>query len=111
MIEDAPVVQDNNSSPSMSDDEQDAEGEEDEDYDVESQAPEDEDDEEPARKNIPAHSTTRPGKRKASMDEDHYMKQNPELYGLRRSVSQLRSYSAAVSLTTTSIASSQHDMW
>lgn len=33
-----------------------------------------------------SESTSRHGKRKAEVDDEEYMKQNPELYGLRRSV-------------------------
>ena len=33
-----------------------------------------------------SESASRPGKRKAEMDDEGYMMQNPELYGLRRSV-------------------------
>ncbi|GAM87744.1 hypothetical protein ANO11243_057710 [Dothideomycetidae sp. 11243] len=68
---------------SESDEDDDAEGEADDDYDAESPPPE-EDDMRPASHS--SHSSTRPGKRKASVDEDDFMTQNPELYGLRRSV-------------------------
>lgn len=68
---------------SESDQDDDAEGEDDADYDVESPPPED-DNLRPASHS--SHSSVRPGKRKSSMDEDDFMTQNPELYGLRRSV-------------------------
>lgn len=34
----------------------------------------------------PSEESLRPGKRKPDVDDEEYMKQNPELYGLRRSV-------------------------
>jgi len=68
---------------SESDEEEDAEGEDDADFDMRSPSPDDQDD-------LPAdnssHSSTQLGKRKASVDDDEHMLQNPELYGLRRSV-------------------------
>lgn len=67
----------------MEDDDEDAEGEDDADYDVESLGVE-EDDIRPASQS--SHSSIRPGKRKASIDEEDFVLQNPELYGLRRSV-------------------------
>ncbi|KAF2153060.1 hypothetical protein K461DRAFT_293353 [Myriangium duriaei CBS 260.36] len=72
------AVQDMETSESEEDD---AEGEDDADYDADS--PPEEDNIRPASHS--SHSSIRPGKRKASVDEDDYMMQNPELYGLRRS--------------------------
>ena len=67
------------------DDEEDAPGEEDADFDEETPPPE-----APHRMRHDSSSSEgslRPGKRKADMiDDEEYMKQNPELYGLRRSV-------------------------
>jgi chromodomain-helicase-DNA-binding protein 1 len=67
------------------DDEEDAPGEEDADFDEETPPPE------PAhhmrQDSSSSEGSLRPGKRKAEMiDDEEYMKQNPELYGLRRSV-------------------------
>ena len=67
------------------DDDEDAPGEEDADFDEESPLPE------PAngmrQDSLSSEGSLRPGKRKAdAVDDDDYMKQNPELYGLRRSV-------------------------
>ncbi|TKX23892.1 SNF2 family N-terminal domain-containing protein 7 [Elsinoe australis] len=67
---------------SESDNEEDAEGEDDADYDVESPPPE-EDALRPDSRS--SGSSIRPSKRKASVDEEELMQQNPELYGLRRS--------------------------
>jgi len=68
---------------SQSDGDDDAEGEEDADFDIET----------PPRENgtmrrlsTSSGSSGRPNKRKASVDDDELMLQNPELYGLRRSV-------------------------
>ncbi|KAI5369922.1 Putative chromo/chromo shadow domain, helicase, Helicase superfamily 1/2, ATP-binding protein [Septoria linicola] len=65
------------------DEDEDAPGEEDADFDMES----------PTRTRLhdidrrrsSSESSSRPGKRKADVDDEEYMKQNPELYGLRRS--------------------------
>lgn len=72
---------------SDSDADDDAEGEEDADFYADSPPPE-EDLVRPASHS--SHSSIRPGKRKASIDEDEFMSLNPELYGLRRSVSVAR---------------------
>ena len=64
---------------------EDAPGEEDADFDEETPPPE-----QPAGMDHDRSSSedvSRPGKRKADVDDEEYMKQNPELYGLRRSVS------------------------
>lgn len=42
--------------------------------------------EDAAEGNISSTDSNRASKRKASLDEDEYIKANPELYGLRRSV-------------------------
>lgn len=66
------------------DEDDDAPGEEDADFDMESP--------QLGQVNATSHdrssseSSSRPGKRKADVDDEEYMKQNPELYGLRRSV-------------------------
>ena len=66
-------------------DEDDAPGDEDADFDEETPPPE-------APNHVRQDSSSsegslRPGKRKGEMiDDEEYMKQNPELYGLRRSV-------------------------
>lgn len=67
------------------DEDEDAPGEEDADFDEETPPPEQPDvmDHDASS----SESITRPGKRKADVDDEEYMKQNPELYGLRRSVS------------------------
>jgi chromodomain-helicase-DNA-binding protein 1 len=67
------------------DEDEDAEGEADADFDDESPPPQ------PAggmrHDRSPSEDSIRPGKRKMEIDdEEEYMKQNPELYGLRRSV-------------------------
>jgi len=65
-------------------DEEDAAGEEDADFEQETPPPE------PSRGSRHDRSlseeSSRPGKRKSGADDEEYMKQNPELYGLRRSV-------------------------
>ncbi|KAF4549455.1 Chromodomain helicase hrp3-like protein [Elsinoe fawcettii] len=66
---------------SESDDEEDADGEEDADFDMDSPPPEDT--ERPQSRS--SDDSIRPSKRKASVEEDEFMKKNPELYGLRRS--------------------------
>ncbi|KXT01495.1 hypothetical protein AC578_4532 [Pseudocercospora eumusae] len=66
------------------DEDEDAPGEEDEDFDMESPPPAPAEAMDRDRSSSEPHS--RPGKRKADMDdEEMYMKENPELYGLRRS--------------------------
>jgi chromodomain-helicase-DNA-binding protein 1 len=62
----------------------DAEGEPDGDYDSDS-APPAEDDASGADTSS-SEESRRPPKRKASVEDDDYITQNPELYGLRRSV-------------------------
>ena len=70
------------------DDEEDAPGEEDADFDEETPPPEPRDD--MRHDSSSSEGSLRPGKRKADMvDDEEYMKQNPELYGLRRSVCDL----------------------
>lgn len=67
------------------DEDEDAPGEEDADFDEETPPPEAADD--MRQDSSSSESSLRPGKRKAEMiDDEEYMKQNPELYGLRRSV-------------------------
>ena len=67
------------------DEDEDAPGEEDAEYDAESPAPE------PAggmrHDRSSSEDSLRPARRKGDGDDDEFMKQNPELYGLRRSVS------------------------
>jgi len=67
---------------SESDEEEDAEGEDDADYNSESPP---RDDDAMRQEESESDVSPRPGKRKAE-DGDDYMQQNPELYGLRRSV-------------------------
>jgi len=67
---------------SESDGEEDAEGEDDADYDSESPSREED---VMRQEESESDNSPRPGKRKAEGGED-YMQQNPELYGLRRSV-------------------------
>ncbi|KAF2842224.1 chromodomain helicase-like protein [Patellaria atrata CBS 101060] len=74
-------VQDLGTPPSSQD--EDAEGEEDADYDVESPPPAVSDT--PQVDESSSSESQRPSKRKASVEGDDYMLQNPELYGLRRS--------------------------
>lgn len=75
-------------------DDADAEGEPDGDYDSESPPP--------ARANgvrsqsLTSGGSSRSRKRKASVEEDEYITQNPELYGLRRSVSSIREHGSNV---------------
>ena len=67
------------------DDDEDAPGEEDADFDEETPPPQAADD--MRQDSSSSEGSLRPGKRKADMiDDEQYMKQNPELYGLRRSV-------------------------
>lgn len=77
--EDVEMVQDSDSS-----DDVDAEGEADGDYDSESPPPEQAESDD-ARSSA-SQGSSRPSKRKASPEGDDYITQNPELYGLRRSV-------------------------
>lgn len=67
------------------DDDEDAPGEEDADFDEETPPPEAADGMRHDRST--SEDSLRPGKRKVDgLDDEEYMKQNPELYGLRRSV-------------------------
>jgi len=66
------------------DDDEDAPGEEDEDFDEDTPPPADISGMSHDRSS--EESSPRPGKRKADVDDEDYIKQNPELYGLRRSV-------------------------
>lgn len=77
--EDVEMAQDSDSS-----DDVDAEGEADGDYDSESPPPEQAESDD-ARSSA-SQESRRPSKRKASPEGDDYITQNPELYGLRRSV-------------------------
>lgn len=77
--EDVEMAQDSDSS-----DDVDAEGEADGDYDSESPPPEQAESDD-ARSSA-SQESSRPSKRKASPGGDDYITQNPELYGLRRSV-------------------------
>jgi chromodomain-helicase-DNA-binding protein 1 len=69
--------------PESSEDE-DAEGEPDGDYDSETLPPAEQD--ALRSRSSSSQESQRPLKRKAGAEEDDYMTQNPELYGLRRSV-------------------------
>ena len=70
--------------PSESSEDVDAEGEPDGDYDSDS-PPSEQAHSDRARSSV-SQESSRPLKRKASADKDDYITQNPELYGLRRSV-------------------------
>lgn len=70
----------------------DAEGEPDGDYDSES--PPSEQAESDGAQSSMSHDSRRPLKRKASTEKEDYITQNPELYGLRRSVRPIHSLSA-----------------
>lgn len=65
-------------------DDEDAPGELDDDYDMEPAAAEASDGMRHDRSS--SEDRPRPGKRKAEMDDERHILQNPELYGLRRSV-------------------------
>jgi chromodomain-helicase-DNA-binding protein 1 len=69
---------------SSSSDDVDAEGEPDGDYDSDS-PPSDQAESDRAPSSA-SQDSSRPSKRKASAEKDDYITQNPELYGLRRSV-------------------------
>ena len=73
---------------SDSSDDMDAEGEPDGDYDSETPPPVRVDD--GRIRSSTSQESKRPSKRKASVEEDEFITQNPELYGLRRSVSVFR---------------------
>lgn len=77
--DDEPVAADSDSSEDV-----DAEGEPDGDYDSDS-PPSEHAPSSPAQ-SVSSQESSRPLKRKASAEKDDYMTQNPELYGLRRSV-------------------------
>jgi len=64
--------------------EEDVNGSADEDYEVDALAHSEDDVEQPSRS--ASEESPRPSKRKASPEDDDYIKNNPELYGLRRSV-------------------------
>lgn len=86
----------------MDDDEdEDAPGEEDADYEMASPAHEAADEMQRDRSSSSSSSEedVRSGKRKPEVDDEEYMKQNPELYGLRRSVRTLHRASLRYSLT------------
>lgn len=68
---------------SESDEEEDAEGEDDADFDIETPSVQNGT---LRRESSSSHDSSHPTKRKASVDDDEFMLQNPELYGLRRSV-------------------------
>lgn len=67
-----------------SSEDEDAEGEPDGDYDSETPPPAEQ--EASAAETSSSDTSRRPSKRKASVEDDEFMEQNPELYGLRRSV-------------------------
>lgn len=88
----------------MDDDEdEDAPGEEDADYEMASPTHEAADEMQHDRSSSSSSSSSeedvRSGKRKPEVDDEEYMKQNPELYGLRRSVRTLHCASFRNSLT------------
>jgi chromodomain-helicase-DNA-binding protein 1 len=86
--EDAPGEQDDTdehmASDTESSDDEDADGEADGDYDSESPAPAEVDGRH--SRSSSSDDSSRPPKRKASVEDDEHITQNPELYGLRRSV-------------------------
>lgn len=67
------------------DDDEDAPGEADADFDKETPPLQDADGM-PHDRSL-SEDSLRPGRRKPDLDDEEYMKENPELYGLRRSVS------------------------
>lgn len=77
--DDEPMAVDSDSSADV-----DAEGEPDGDYD--SDSPPSEHAPSSRAQSVSSRESSRPLKRKASSEKDDYMTQNPELYGLRRSV-------------------------
>lgn len=81
----SPVQDEDNEVDALSDSShsEDAEGSEDGDYESET-PPAQSDNEEVDRSS--SEDSQRPRKRKASVEDDEYINQNPELYGLRRSV-------------------------
>lgn len=69
---------------SQSDDDEDAAGSEDADFDLESPpSPQSNDS---RRNSVSSDASSHTRKRKLDVDDDQYMQENPELYGLRRSV-------------------------
>ncbi|GAB7350951.1 hypothetical protein MBLNU459_g1457t1 [Dothideomycetes sp. NU459] len=68
---------------SQSDDDEDAAGSEDADFDLES--PPSPQSNESRRDSLSSEDSSRPRKRKLDVNDEQYMKENPELYGLRRS--------------------------
>lgn len=72
------------------DEDEQAAGEDDADFDEETPPPEEADG--MRRDRSSTEDSLRPGKRKPEVDDEEYMKQNPELYGLRRSVSTTSSF-------------------
>jgi chromodomain-helicase-DNA-binding protein 1 len=81
--DDEPMAADSDSSEDV-----DAEGEPDGDYD--SDSPPSEHAPSSRAQSVSSQESSRPMKRKASSEKDDYMTQNPELYGLRRSVGTVR---------------------
>lgn len=69
---------------SQSDDDGDAAGSEDADFDLES--PPSPQSNESRRNSLSSEASSQTRKRKVDVDDDQYMQENPELYGLRRSV-------------------------
>jgi chromodomain-helicase-DNA-binding protein 1 len=86
---DAPGEEDDDEQPMAADSDssadEDAEGEPDGDYD--SDSPPSEHAPSSRAQSVSSQESSRPLKRKASSDKDDYMTRDPELYGLRRSVS------------------------
>ena len=80
--DDAPA--DDDADDAIHDEDEDAPGEEDADFDQETPPPEAADGIRYDRSS--SDDSLRPGRRKTDIDDEEYMKQNPELYGLRRSV-------------------------
>ena len=86
-----PAMQDNqvgsyfSRKSSISSNEEDAIGSDDADYDMETPPPADMETSHTARSS--SQDSRRPAKRKAAIEEDTYILKNPELYGIRRSVS------------------------
>lgn len=78
------VMQDVASPPSDGD--EDADGSDDADYNAPS--PTSHHSPDSRRSSVSSDASSVPRKRKADVDDDQYMQENPELYGLRRSVSQ-----------------------
>lgn len=79
---------------SQSDDEEDAAGSEDADYAAES--PPSLPSNGSRRDSLSSDTSSQPRKRKVEVDDDQFMQQNPELYGLRRSVRSMLPISRAL---------------